>query len=99
MPRKSEYKPLKMPKKSKIFKYKLPPELNKRRFWNIPEIKKVRELAEDKLSAAQIGKIINRNRGMVIGLCYREGIKLNGGQGGAPFGNKNRLGGMKDAAN
>lgn len=98
MPRKSLYKPLPMPKKSKIFKFRLPPKISERRWWTLIEIKRVTILAErERLSATRIGQIVNRSRAAVVGLCYRQGIKLHG-ESGAPFGNKNRLGGLKNAA-
>lgn len=66
-----------------------------RQFYTTVLIAQIRLYAEEGLSAGRIAKLINRTRGSVAGLCYRQGIRLRG-EDGAPFGNQNR---KKDKAN
>ena len=59
------------------------------RWWKLPAIEQIRELAGEGLSAGRIAKFLgNKTRNQILGLCKRSGIKLNG-KGGAPYGNLN----------
>jgi hypothetical protein len=49
--------------------------------YTMPELTRVRQLAEGGLSARQIGLIVKRSRKSILGACRYHKIKLNGPMG------------------